>query len=61
MAQRYLFLELIQDAFWVQNCKNDGFTKKKKKRLRDPEKAVLIISYPSNTVIHTFLFIRDKY
>ena len=45
-------------CFWVQNCKNDGFTKK---RIRDPEKAVLIISYPSNTVIHTFLFIRDNY
>ena len=24
---RYLFLELIQGAFWVQNGKNDGFTK----------------------------------
>ena len=24
---RHLFLELIQGAFWVKNCKNDGFTK----------------------------------
>ena len=24
---RYLFLELIQGAFWAQNRKNDGFTK----------------------------------
>ena len=30
------------------------YKKKKKIRIRDPEKAVLIISYPSNTVIHTF-------
>ena len=34
---------------------------KEKIRIRDTEKAALIISYPSNTVIHTFLFIRDKY
>ena len=27
LAPRYLFLELIQGAFWVQNGKNDGFTK----------------------------------
>ena len=26
-ATRYLFLELIQGAFWVQNGKNDGFKK----------------------------------
>ena len=24
---RYLFLEIIQGAFWEQNGKNDGFTK----------------------------------
>ena len=27
LAPRYLFLDLIQGAFWVQNGKNDGFTK----------------------------------
>ena len=27
LARIYLFLELIQCAFWVQNGKNDGFTK----------------------------------
>ena len=27
LAPRYLFLELIQGAFWVQNGINDGFTK----------------------------------
>ena len=27
MAPRYLFLELIQEAFWVHNGKNNGFTK----------------------------------
>ena len=26
LPPRYLFLELIQGAFWVQNGKNDGFT-----------------------------------
>ena len=27
LAPRYLFLELIQGAFWAQNGKNNGFTK----------------------------------
>ena len=27
LAPRYLFLQLIQDAFWVQNGENDGITK----------------------------------
>ena len=27
LAPRYLFLEPIQGAYWVQNGKNDGFTK----------------------------------
>ena len=27
LALRYLVLELIQGAFWVQNGKNDGFIK----------------------------------
>ena len=27
LAPRYQFLELIQGTFWVQNGKNDGFTK----------------------------------
>ena len=27
LAPKYMLLELIQGAFWVQNGKNDGFTK----------------------------------
>ena len=27
LTPRYLFLELIQGAVWVQNSKNDGFKK----------------------------------